>query len=149
MNRGEVADRTKKGKLSAGKGSVAHIVTTMVCILAMMITALSYCSCVALLERKAAISQVARKYILRMETIGYLTEKDCQQMTAELSALGAVELDFTGSTQNEVGYGSPITLCIRGKLEGNGITDDGMLSGTFLGTVLYEFSEIKMSTAKN
>ena len=130
-------------------GNVMNIVTSMICVLTMTIMVISYFGCAGLLERKAAISQIARKYILRMETVGYLTENDCQTMAAELSKIGAVELDFTGSTLSEVTYGAEIVLMIRGKLEGDRMIPGKKLLETEFGAMLYEFTETKKSTAKN
>jgi len=46
--------------------------------------------------------------------------------------LGITEISLEGTTLNTVDYGSPITLYIRGKLEGN-----------------YEFKEKRVSTSKH
>lgn len=131
------------------RGSVMNLVATMICVLAMTVIVLGYLGCIGLLERKAAISQVVRKYLLRMETIGYLTEDDSLALEAELTELGATELDFAGSTLNEVEYGTKIVLKIKGKIAAEGILTGDSLFGTLLGTVRYEFSEQKMSTAKH
>ena len=126
-----------------------NLVSTMICVLAMTVIVLGYFGCAGLLERKAAISQVVRKYLLRMETTGYLTEDDSVALEAELTGLGATELDFTGSTMNEVEYGAEIILKIRGKITAEGMLAGDSLFGTLLGTTRYEFSEQKMSTAKH
>ena len=81
---------------------------------------------------KTEISQLARKYILRMETVGYLTTEDNTSLCQELSAAGVTEINLSGTTQSEVSYGVPITLQISGKLKGE-----------------YLFEEKRTSTAKN
>ena len=91
----------------------------------------------------------ARKYILRMETVGYLTENDCTEMTQELTSLGVTELDFTGSTVNRVSYGSAISLVIRGKIPGNMVGVGGNLFDSVQEVMLYDFEERRLSTAKN
>lgn len=117
--------------------------------IAMTVLMLAYTGSIQLLNSKSQIDQIARKYILRMETVGYLTGNDCLEMTQELTALGATELDYTGSTLNQVDYGATITLVIRGKIPGMTVVADSDLFGTTQKITLYEFEERRISTAKN
>lgn len=114
------------------KGSVADIMATGICILAMTVVMLSYMKSVSMIEQKTAVGQIARKYILRMETVGYLTERDRVQMCQELDDMGATEIILDGTTLRQVAYGAPILLQINGKLKGE-----------------YAFEERRVSTAKN
>lgn len=114
------------------KGNVGDLLTTGICVLAMVTVMLACFECVELLNRKAEVSQLARKYILRMETVGCLLQEDCTVLTMELEALGVTDIDYGGTTINAVSYGHPIALEIRGKLKGE-----------------YAFAEKRVSTAKN
>lgn len=114
------------------QGSVGDILVTGFYLLAMTIVMLTYMGNVRLVYRKAEINQIARKYILRMETEGELTDSDYISITRELESLGVTELSLAGTTLDRVSYGSPIVLMIRGKLEEE-----------------YEFEEKRVSTAKN
>lgn len=114
------------------KGNIGDLVSTGICILGMTIVMLSYMESVSLLHQKAEVGQLARKYILRMETVGYLTSGDQVVLCQELDEMGVTEVNLEGTTMHEVIYGSPITLCINGKLEGE-----------------YQFEEKRVSTAKN
>lgn len=105
---------------------------TGLCLLAMTVVMLSYMDNVQLIQQKTEVSQLARKYILRMETVGYLTPGDRTVLTGELQAAGITDITYEGTTENEVGYGEPITLQIKGKLRGQ-----------------YDFMEKRVSTAKN
>lgn len=105
---------------------------TGICILAMTVVMLSYVENVGMLHRKTKVSQLARKYILRMETVGYLQPEDEVALCGELETLGVTEISLEGTTLYAAAYGSPITLHIRGKLEGS-----------------YEFTEKRVSTSKN
>lgn len=102
------------------------------CMLAMTVVMLSYMGNVDLVNRKAAVSQIARKYILRMETVGELTEADRVALTLELEAAGVTELSLAGTTMEQVAYGDTIELVIHGKLGEQ-----------------YEFEEKKVSSAKH
>lgn len=114
------------------RGNVADIMVSGICILAMTVVMLSYMGSVSLLNQKAAVGQLARKYILRMESVGYLTERDRIMLCQELDTAGVTEITLEGTTQHEVVYGTPITLQIGGKLKGE-----------------YAFEERRVSTAKN
>ena len=113
-------------------GNIGDILTTGICILAMTAVMVSYMDSVALIQQKTQVGQIARKFILRMETIGYLTDADRTIMTAELEQAGVTEISYAGTTMSEVGYGEPITLKITGKLKEE-----------------YVFEEQRASTAKN
>lgn len=114
------------------KGNIGDFLISGLCILAMTVVMLSYMESVALIHQKAEVSQLARKYILRMETVGYLTPQDRTALCQELNTMGVTQVQLDGTTLNQVDYGTPITLVIGGRLEGR-----------------YAFRETRSSTAKN
>ncbi len=114
------------------RGNIGDMMAAGLCMLAMTAIMLVYMGNAGLVNKKAAVNQVARKYILRMETTGCLTEADRVVLLQELETLGLTEPELTGTTMNRVGYGQPIVLNIRGKLEGG-----------------YEVEEKRVSTAKH
>lgn len=114
------------------KGNIGELMATGICVLAMLTIMMAYMDCAELLERKENVGQIARKYILRMETVGYLTQADCTALTDELEENGVTEIDYTGTTVQPVIYGQPITLKIEGKLGEE-----------------HAFVEKRVSTAKN
>ena len=113
-------------------GNVGNLMATGLCLLAMTVVMLSYMDNVQLIQQKTDVSQLARKYILRMETVGYLAPGDRSMLTGELQAIGVTEVSYEGTTENVVGYGEPSCLQIKGKLRGQ-----------------YDFTEKRVSTAKN
>lgn len=131
------------------RGSVVDVMSVGICVIAMTVLMLAYMGSVRLLNSKSQIDQIARKYILRMETVGYLTANDRLEMTQELVALGATELDYTGSTLEQVDYGSTISLVIHGKIPGQAAVTGSGLFDTMQEIAWYEFEERKISTAKN
>ena len=114
------------------KGNIGDIMLTGVCMLAMLVMLVSCFESVELLNSKAAVGQLARKYILQMETCGYLSGQAQLMLSVELAKLGVTEISYEGTTFNEVSYGGPIALEIKGKLKGE-----------------YDFVEKRVSTAKN
>lgn len=121
-----------KAKRNMDYGNIGDLLSTGLCILAMTAVMLSYIKYTELIHKKSMVGQVARKYILRMETTGYLMSTDSDEMKLELEKLGVTQIDLAGTTRQNVGYGAPITLHISGKLEGE-----------------YFIEEVRVSTAKN
>lgn len=113
-------------------GNVGNLLITGICILAMAAVMVTYMDYVSLLQEKEAVGQLARKYILRMESIGYLAVGDRTRLTMELREMGVTEIEYNGTTLTPVGYGEEIVLEIGGKLKGE-----------------YDFAEKRISTAKN
>lgn len=66
------------------------------------------------IDRSSDIQQVARAYLLRMETDGCLTEENRNLLLTELEALDMENIDLTGTSFTNVGYGNQIRLVIRG-----------------------------------
>ena len=75
----------------------------------------AFMDCVALVNKKTMVSQVARNYVLKMETVGYLAPVDETALLKELSELGIEEVELSGTTMEPVSYGAEITLKITGK----------------------------------
>lgn len=130
-------------------GSIADILSVGFCILAMAIMVMACLNSIELINTKAEIGQVARKYILRMETVGYLTPEDCGELQRELAELGVGSIDLQGTTMQQVSYGNGITLDISGIIYGQETkTENGLLETVFLRKA-YPFREVRASTAKN
>lgn len=114
------------------EGNIGDLIATGFCLLAMTVVMMTYLYNAGLIQQKAEVSQIARKYILRMETVGMLTDADSLALYEELEAAGISQIRLTGTTTWQVEYGEPIILQIRGRLK-NG----------------YEFTEKRVSTAKH
>ncbi len=114
------------------KGSIGDFMSTGLCLLGMTAVMLVYLGCARLIQTKTEISQIARKYILRMETAGMLTDEDRSALFGELEAAGATRVQLEGTTLWQVNYGDPIILQIQGKIEDR-----------------YDFTEKRVSTAKH
>lgn len=113
-------------------GNVGSLMATGICILAMTVVMLAFMQCVAVIQQKSGVNQLARKYILKMETVGYLTSQEQTRLQGELEQLGVEDIRLDGSTLHQVNYGDPIELTIQGTLKGG-----------------YSFEETRASTAKN
>lgn len=114
------------------KGNIGDLMAAGFCVLVMTAVMMAYLYCAGLIQQKTEAGQIARKYILRMETVGMLTDWDRTALYNELEAAGISQIRLDGTTLWQAGYGEPITLRIQGRLK-NG----------------YEFVEKRVSTAKH
>lgn len=121
-------------KIIFGKsqGNVGDIMTMGLCVLAMTVVMGAYLDNVELIQQKTYVGQIARNYILKMETEGGMTQSDREMLTQDLENIGITDITLTCTSLGDAGYGEPISLHIRGKLKGG-----------------YEFEESRASTAKN
>lgn len=118
--------------LKKQEGNVVELIATGLCILAMCAIMMYFFEYMDVIGQKNEAVGLARKYILRMETVGCLVENDRQSLIRELEEIGIEEIALDGTTFRPVTYGQPVALMIKGKLKGG-----------------YFFEERKMSTAKN
>lgn len=131
------------------EGSVMDFLSVCICILAMAIVLTAYFYCSDLLLRKGQLSQLARCYILKMETVGCLTEGDKNRLLAELQAIGVQGIDLSGSTVNPVEYGDSVILRIRGRLRGRVWEENHDLFRSIFAVREVPVEEVRMSTAKH
>lgn len=103
----------------AEKGSIGDFMAVCIGMLLMCVLLLSFLDSIGLIREKTEVDQIARKYILRMETCGELTASDRAGLCSELAGAGATEIDLVGTSENKVPYGGTITLNIQGKLRGD------------------------------
>ena len=113
------------------RGTVANVMVTGIFIIAMTMVMTAFIDDMQLIRQKMEIGQIARRYILRMETTGYLQSRDQTEMLEELKVQGVADIDLGSTTRSQIGYGGRIVLEIKGKLGGK-----------------YEFVEKRVSTAK-
>lgn len=124
------------------------LVTIGITVLAMSIVVMVYLECSGLMMKKLEVSQVSRKYILKMETEGYLSGENKNNLLQELRAMGVLEPDLTGTTLQPVAYGDTILLKIKGKIVTRTIKEEELWNGGF-GSSQISVEEVRMSTAKN
>ena len=100
------------------------------------------------IDRSSDIHHVARTYLLRMEADGYLTEENRNLMISELDALDMENIDLTGTSFTDVGYGNRIRLVIRGVVNLNDMDFKGFAT-PMMTRRQAEVAINKVSVAKN
>lgn len=128
-------------------GNIMDFLTAGLAVIAIAIVVVASFHSMGLMVKKLEVSQIARKYILIMETQGCLSEQTKAQMIAELDEVGLKNIDITGTTLQPVEYGTDIVLCIRGSVSGKAAGNDIWSDG--FGAKDYYVEEKRMSTAKN
>ena len=128
------------------RASLIDFTSVLLAVLAMVVIICAFFQISELLIVRMDISQTSRKYMLRMETRGYLEEVDRSSLEQELTALGLSDIDLSGTTLSPVAYGDVIVLHVKGRITGRSIN-----GGWPLGWVEreYDVEEKRMSTAKN
>lgn len=100
------------------------------------------------IDRSSDIQQVARTYLLKMETDGCLTEENKELLVAELERLDMEQIDLTGTNFTNVGYGNQIRLVIRGVVNLKDVDFKGFAT-PMMTTRQAEVAIEKISVAKN
>lgn len=131
------------------EGSVLDFMAVGICIIAMSLVMMAMFSCANMLQKKSDISQINRRYLLRMETVGYLTPEDKGKLLDELNQLGLQQISLCDTTCTPVNYGDEIVLHIKGTMKGEiGGNAEGLFQrGLQKKDIAVE--ERKTSTAKN
>ncbi len=130
------------------KGSLLDFLSVMVTIIFMAVVSMVLFNLSELLITRMDMSQVTRKYILRMETKGFLDEADRNNLVQELQEIGVQNVDLSGSTMHPVAYGDTIFLCVKGSMAGKVLKNEGEWGSGFV-QKQYVVEEKRMSTAKN
>ena len=100
------------------------------------------------IDRSSDIHQIARTYLLRMEADGCLTEANKNQLILELRALDMENIDLTGTTLTDAGYGNPVRLVIRGEVKLKTVDFNGF-AAPMMTTSKTKVAINKVSVAKN
>lgn len=101
------------------KGNVMSIFPAIFTIIAVSIMLVFYIGWMANVSKKDEVRQIGREYMLAMETEGRLSSSMESSMRSELAAKGLKNIDLSGTTTTDVGYGNEIFLCVKGDLEIN------------------------------
>ena len=85
------------------KGSIVDILPSMIMVIAAVMLIMVFFDLYQILSLNEDVKQIARKYMLTMETMGYLDPANQTTLVQELSDLQVTDIDLTGSTMSESG----------------------------------------------
>ena len=132
------------------KGSIVDILPSMIMVIAAVMLIMVFFDLYQILSLNEDVKQIARKYMLTMETMGYLDPANQTTLVQELSDLQVTDIDLTGSTMSDAEYGHAVYLQISCKLPMEQLNMDGydMLQFVFQDKSI-PIRVRRMSTAKN
>ena len=132
------------------KGSIVDILPSMIMVIAAVMLIMVFFDLYQILSLNEDVKQIARKYMLTMETMGYLDPANQTTLVQELSDLQVTDIDLTGSTMSDAEYGKAVYLQISCKLPMEQLNMDGydMLQFVFQDKSI-PIRVRRMSTAKN
>lgn len=134
-------------KLKKKKGSIAKFgipLFTIVAVFSIVVMLVTYLSDV---DKKDSVDIIAREYLLKMETEGFLNSTDETELYKDLAKIGVKNVSLTGTTRAKVGYGKKINLVIKGQVEVTSYSIENMFKITKV-PKLINTGVNKSSTAK-
>lgn len=98
------------------------IMPNLLCVVVVCVFTLLFISWIASIEHRQNLNQICRKYILQMESTGYLTAEQQANLITELKNAGMVTVDThwnepNGTTGKQVNYGEEVNLKVTGQME--------------------------------
>lgn len=107
-------------KLKRDQGNTFNsILPNLLCIIVVCVFVTLFTSWMANVSNRESLNQICRKYILQMETTGYLTNEMKNNLTSELFTAGmrniTIETDTT-TNPDEADYGEDIYLVVSGTM---------------------------------
>lgn len=130
------------------KGSVMSIFPVVFTIVAVSVMLVFYIGWMANVNKKDEVRQAGRACILAMETEGHLSGDLENSLRTELSSKGLENIDLSGTTRSDAGYGNPLFLCIKGDLKIHSYSTAGFFRLIRNGTTIPVQFTLE-STAKN
>lgn len=76
-------------------------------------------SMLEILRAREEMNQIARAYLLEMETVGYLTDERARMLMTSLEECGLQDISLSGTTLNPVSYGNQIRVEVTGQIRVN------------------------------
>ena len=96
-------------------------------IVALAVMLVFFTGWMANLSARDYVYQLSRRYILQMETEGFLSSTMESSLRADLADAGMSNISLSGTTTSEVEYGNVIFLRITGDLDINSYSTTGFL----------------------
>ncbi len=127
-------------------GSFISIGPVIVTIIFIGMLLIGFTSWMTNIDRKTQLDSIARKYILAMETTGYLTADQESALEVELNEHGLNNVIFSGTTKAQQEYGEEIILSISGDMKIYLFSNTGLKANSSIGSAPVKI--VHRSTAK-
>lgn len=101
-------------KLRKRKGELPeHMIVVFLGILSFFIIILASMNDISAIDKYIEANRVARKYMLKVESSGYLNQDNANKLKNELENLGLSNINLSGTTMTEVNNGEDVYLDIK------------------------------------
>lgn len=109
-------------------GSMMKMIPVLLAMAAMTAITVMYLTYMSDYDKRESADQIAREYILRMETQGYLSEEMKNNLISDLGDIGVKSINLQGTTMSKAAYGDEIVLMINADIETEEHVFEGLLS---------------------
>ena len=109
-------------------GSMMKMIPVLLAMAAMTAITVMYLTYMSDYDKRESADQIAREYILRMETQGYLSEEMKNNLISDLGDIGVKSINLQGTTMSKAAYGDEIVLMINADVETEEHVFEGLLS---------------------
>jgi hypothetical protein len=109
------------------QGNLMNLFPPLLTIVALAVMLVFFTGWMANLSARDHVYQLSRRYILQMETEGFLNSTLESSLRADLADAGMSNISLSGTTTSEVEYGNVIFLRITGDLDINSYSTTGFL----------------------
>lgn len=130
-------------------GAIKELVLFFITTFGVIVIIMKFLEIAAVIEKNADIQHLARGYLLEMETEGCMTASMCTRLTQQLSDMGATDIDMSGTTLSEAGYGNWIYLKVTCVIPFEQMNLDAGYMNVFLEEKEWAFYVDKATIAKH
>ena len=100
----------RKRILQKENGGAEKMLPLFITVIACAVMMYMFISCVGACNQADKLDRIARKYLLKMEIEGYLTDERKTELETELLASGFSDIRLGSTTTTEKDYGEPLLL---------------------------------------
>lgn len=115
-------------KMNKKDGSMMKLLPILLAMAAVAAITAIYMTYMSDYDKRELADQIAREYILKMETQGYLSEDMKNSLISELGDAGFVGINLQGTTVSKAEYGEEVVLMINAFLETEDYVFESLLS---------------------
>lgn len=132
------------------RGNILDALSALIAIVACAILVTAFLSILRVITYKEEVRQLARSFLLKMETVGYLTDADRAELVRQLTQKQLTDIDLTGTTTADAGYGQDIVLSVKAAVPTGALdTSSGDLFSFVFAQTEWPIDICLQSTAKN
>jgi hypothetical protein len=106
-------NQERKGlQMKKARGDVSQYLATLIGVLVILAISLAAVNYMGVTVKYITANQIARKYMLRIESDGYLSPANQDRLVNELTETGLSSVNLQGTTVSAVGNGGDVFLTI-------------------------------------